>query len=270
MRKQSQGLMAVRVPRCGALLFLLMIMLSSSVGYGFAFNAAFWNGTKTGTTCLSILNTYGTVSDGIYWLDPDGPNAGSDGFYAYCDMTRDGGGWTLVMRMAADTVLTYDSSYWTDQTTFNSDAGSSLHPAVDANAKFASFLSVRGTQLRGCKGDHTGNCLYMALSTSQTAVTLFNGGGQYGAGTLTRANLENVFGAVSFPYCNMIGTNQTIGSIYGRVRFGVLVNNENECASPDQVVGWGGKISNGVSCGAGRGNWSVTGNTCYQGSLWIR
>jgi len=45
-----------------------------------------------GTTCLQILESDGTLTDGSYWIDPDGAGA----FEVECDMTTDGGGWTAV------------------------------------------------------------------------------------------------------------------------------------------------------------------------------
>jgi hypothetical protein len=42
-------------------------------------------------SCRHILEAGAANGDGAYWLDP----AGGDPFRAYCDMTRDDGGWTL-------------------------------------------------------------------------------------------------------------------------------------------------------------------------------
>jgi len=44
--------------------------------------------------CLELKNN-GYNTDGIYSIDPDGAG-GNSAFDCYCDMTNDGGGWTLV------------------------------------------------------------------------------------------------------------------------------------------------------------------------------
>ena len=49
-----------------------------------------------GTTCNDVLSTYASSTDGDYVIDPDGHSSGLDPFEVPCDMTTDGGGWTVI------------------------------------------------------------------------------------------------------------------------------------------------------------------------------
>lgn len=50
-------------------------------------------------------------TDGLYWIDPDQDGDTSDAFQTYCDMSRDDGGWTLVMQNNMDITHTVLLSY---------------------------------------------------------------------------------------------------------------------------------------------------------------
>ncbi|MCB9762182.1 MAG: hypothetical protein H6739_20450 [Alphaproteobacteria bacterium] len=59
-----------------------------------------------GSSCDDILSVLGSASDGAYYIDPDTTGA----FEVYCDMSYDGGGWTLLFTHTADDA-TYGSGW---------------------------------------------------------------------------------------------------------------------------------------------------------------
>ncbi len=57
--------------------------------------ATLGNGSSAAQAVPSCKSLVGTASDGTYYIDPDGSGP-IQPFAVWCDMTRDGGGWTLM------------------------------------------------------------------------------------------------------------------------------------------------------------------------------
>lgn len=64
-----------------------------------------------GKSCKDILVKGGDFGSGYYTIDPDG-DGGSNPFKVYCDMERDGGGWTRCLDVRSSDHPVINSPFW--------------------------------------------------------------------------------------------------------------------------------------------------------------
>lgn len=228
----------------------------------------------TPTSCQDWLTKVPGSKDGTYNISPDGKTP----YAVACDMTTDGGGWTLAMRFKNDGVLGYSSAYWTDNRVLNEDAGGSMDPTLNANAKTMAFVNLVGATVRGCKGaPGPGQCFQQSLGGNKTLQTVF--GESFKSGGPTRTLVNTLWGDdTSQPYCNGTGINNykdySGPGTYSGARFGLIGNNENDCGTTDSAWGFGLFACSDMarSCGAGASFWQsgACGRNCTQGTLWVK
>jgi hypothetical protein len=72
-----------------------------------------YSASSAGKSCKTILQNFPSSTDGIYWIDPD-LNGGNSPVQCYCNMTFNGGGWTLVANNASNG--SGITSNWTNST----------------------------------------------------------------------------------------------------------------------------------------------------------
>lgn len=128
--------------------------------------------------------TAGFTADGVYQIDPDGLGAGAAPYDAYCDMTTDNGGWTLVMNYLHKDATTPSLSTLTDRlplqnsTTLGTDESSQStywgHASTTLLADF-SFSEARFY----CKTSEHERIMHFKTTNSQVLDALTSNSGSY-------------------------------------------------------------------------------------------
>lgn len=136
------------------------------------------------TNCNTIKNSDPNADSGVYDIQPDGV---SSEFSVYCDMSTNGGGWTMVMTLDDDSdKFTYNSAYWTDENTLNSDDSNPFDSVggnlsnwqgndLDGARKYKSFHTVGATDMRLEFGNPSHSINYQGDLADDTALSVFAG-----------------------------------------------------------------------------------------------
>ena len=114
------------------------------------------------TSCKTILEDGFSTGDGIYWVDPDGLGV----IEVYCDMSNDGGGWTMLVQGGANCQSHSCSNH--TMTSLNSIQPSDSCSYLDDIT--VSRLASVGTDVILRSGNAFGNWSTSAMSTNSLAV----------------------------------------------------------------------------------------------------
>jgi hypothetical protein len=90
-----------------------------------------------GTSCSLIRATNPAATDGVYQLDPDG-GSNANAFFAYCDMTADGGGWMKILQIS-------DAAYTPSAAAIGTIATAGITAAAKLDDTSINSLSNLGT-----------------------------------------------------------------------------------------------------------------------------
>lgn len=218
-------------------------------------------------SCSELLAAGGSPPDSTYMIDGDGPG-GLGPANTYCDMTLDGGGWTLVLKANGGAgTFAYGAALWTDTT----ELGDS--PNLDAvEAKLRAYVNVGFTQMRVVLMTAAEARAIVLDVGAPSCVTLF--GGSYRQTKLPRDSWLAMVPDVSLQdNCGQQGINVAPQSDQVRVRIGIVGNNENNCNSTNSRIGVGGAGENdGVTVGnvARWNGWGGDRDTVSFGYVFVR
>ena len=248
-------------------------------------------------SCKAIKDALPEAEDGLYDLDPDGDGP-LEPISAYCDMTTDEGGWTLVMRFApSDGAFHFYSPHWTMESLVNEDTPDPTDPS---DGKFPAYNHVVGGELRGClqhPNTKVYGCRDYALPDPTTPLSLFKDtpvGSDISmkgiffdepkADKLQWLTIQGRTTSDASTTANYVAVGINIDddqSCYdARVRFGMVLNNEANIATLNDAAGFGAQSYYTAQCDLAPGVDTPWKSACgfaagpneytTAGNIWIR
>ena len=227
--------------------------------------------SQPGSSCSAILATNSAMEDGVYWVDPNGESI-DDAFQVFCDMTTDGGGWTLVMMVKSDDFETfkYNSAHWSSEESLNPEI---VDPGHDDNMKNPAYWLMPFEEIR-LDMTTLGNS-HQITTQNSSALAIFTG--SLVNSPYDRAGFLNWIPQAANSWDNQSCCNQRgFQSAYSAAncRYGIIMNNEcNECGSADSAVGFGCHSNNysadrWSACGGHR--WNPSERYNHKGWVFVR
>ena len=204
-------------------------------------------------SCKTLFDGDNTLKDGMYSLDPDeaGPNMP---FMAYCDMTHDGGGWTLIMK-SVNTNFLYDDVLWENNQTLN--PGDFDFVTDGKKAKYDTFMTVGFVELRTSTTNSASSYIHKLAAPVASATALFTGPGIEVNKTMLLPYFEGIHVAADkhFAACNPSTKYVNFGINLKKINGVVFLNDSATCD-------WNGGARFGLRVNASHGG---TGDHAGQG-----
>lgn len=190
-------------------------------------------------SCKEILSSGLSTGDGTYWIDSDGSGNIYCAEQVYCNMTDNGGGWTLILKsMNNNADFQYSSARWASGTPFN-DNDFDITDASTANALYNSYNSLQAKEF-WVDFVTTPDLTPFSVPKSGTPKALANSGlntniaNQYLNQPLQTSGMNPLFFSPPNAYSFQTGGagnginlgGPPSGVVRSAVRFGVLTNNE--------------------------------------------
>ena len=188
-------------------------------------------------SCLEVKMADAAAPDGVYKLA-----VGDVAWQAYCDMTFDGGGWTLAAKTIPTDGWAYGSARWTDNMLVNVNMPDFDH----STAKLATWNLVPFTEiLLGIEAPaammNPPKPNYLKLATPANSLFALFSPDKYVATSGTKAGWSALIPMPALQAnCNKEGVNNAPNGMAGaRVRLGLLGNTQNDCNTPESAIGVG-------------------------------